>query len=147
MSPGGGVGDGSLMSSDGLDFPDAETVPLQPFPGLGRAQVHVQIVGRGFGHFSQLPAGFYPICSNADRIETKGGFDVETATPNAEKTSDEIRQASEEDGEAEGAGEEADRQEAVMQHPGWILMVLGRTISGVGVVPDFVTDEWGIELE
>ena len=31
-----------------------------------------------------------------------------------------------------GYGEEADRQEEMMQHPGWLLIIVGLVVAGIG---------------
>jgi len=70
-------------------------------------------------------------------VESNVGEDhthVQNPTPNATKTGNEVRQPEKEDAEAEDAREEANRQEEMTQHPGWLLIVAGLLIAGVGVV-------------
>ncbi|MHB8975013.1 MAG: DUF2905 domain-containing protein [Pirellulaceae bacterium] len=55
-------------------------------------------------------------------------------TANATQTSNQVRSPAEEDANAESAGQEADRQEEMMQHPGWLLIIIGLLIAGIGLI-------------
>jgi hypothetical protein len=50
---------------------------------------------------------------------------VQESTPNATQTGHEVRSSAEEDAEAESPGEEIARQEEMMQHPRWLLVIVG----------------------
>jgi hypothetical protein len=58
---------------------------------------------------------------------------VQEPTPSAKKARDGVRTPAKEDAEAENAGQEADQQKGMMQHPGWLLIVVGLLIAGIGV--------------
>jgi len=48
----GCMGDDRLVSTRGLDFMDAEFVSFESFPGLGSAQIELQLVCCCLGHRS-----------------------------------------------------------------------------------------------
>ena len=64
----------------------------------------------------------------------QGVSHVQKTTPDTTETGHEVRPSPEEDAEAESPGQETDRQEEMMQHPGWLLIIVGLIIAGIGVV-------------
>ena len=52
----------------------------------------------------------------------------------ATQTGHKVRSPPKEDAETEGAGQEADWQKEMMQHPGWLLIIVGLLIAGIGFV-------------
>lgn len=50
------------------------------------------------------------------------------------KKSNQVHAASEENAGATDSGEEADREEEMTQHPGWILVIVGAVIAIIGIV-------------
>lgn len=69
-----------------------------------------------------------------DRIASRGEHHGQKPTANRTHTGLKVRQSSEEDAEAEGWTEEADRQGEMTQHPAWLLVVVGLSIAGIGIV-------------
>ena len=64
----------------------------------------------------------------------QGACNVKEPAPDTTQTGHEVRSPAKENAEAESAGEKGDRQEEMMQHPGWILIIVGLVIAGIGVV-------------
>ena len=68
------------------------------------------------------------------RIGEEDHRHVQEPAPNTTQTGHEVRSSPKEDAEAKGPGEETDQQEEMMQHPGWLLIIVGLVIVGIGVV-------------
>lgn len=59
---------------------------------------------------------------------------MQESTAHATKTSNQVRSPAEEAAEAEDPGQEANRQEEIVQHHGWLLIIVGLLIAGIGLV-------------
>ncbi len=64
----------------------------------------------------------------------KGGWNGQEPKADRTQTGYEVCQLAEEDAETIDAGQEADRQKEMTQHPAWFLVVAGLIIAGIGVV-------------
>jgi hypothetical protein len=64
----------------------------------------------------------------------KGVNHVQEPTPVTTQTGHQVRSPAKEASEAESADQAADQQEEVMQHPGWLLIIVGLLIAGIGLV-------------
>ena len=84
--------------------------------------------------FSSPSTSFYRPKPVPGRIGEEAQRHVQEPTPDATQTGHEVRSPAKEDAEAESPGEETDRQEEMMQHPGWLLIIVGLIIAGIGVV-------------
>ncbi|MHB0956878.1 MAG: hypothetical protein ACYC6N_11920 [Pirellulaceae bacterium] len=67
-------------------------------------------------------------------MANEGHRHVQEPTANAAQTSNEVRSPAKEDVKAESARQEADRQEEMMPHPGWLLIIIGLLIAGIGLI-------------
>jgi hypothetical protein len=61
----------------------------------------------------------------------QGAHHVKEPTPDATQTGHEIRSPAKENAQAESPGKETHQQEEMMQHPGWLLVIVGLIIDGV----------------